>query len=318
MSDSNLNLPDDLFKQLLDESHDGVYFVDKVRIIRYWNKGSELITGYASAEVIGKPCYHDIMCHIDTEGRRTCEGRCPLDIALHAESTGIRRLYIRKKDGKRVPVDVRGTPIREKCTGEVIGAVEIFRDASVYEEAEKEAQLVVKLAGTDPLTGLLNRRQLEIEIEMEVNRARRLKLPVSVLFGDIDNFKLVNDTHGHAYGDRLLRETAKTLQSGVRPYDRISRFGGDEFVLLLPETQLHLGVEIADRLRREVAALNLAVLDNTKAAGHPAISFGLAELHGDETWEDLVNRADQALYKAKKSGRDTVFAAEPLPSNKSI
>ena len=142
--------------------------------------------GYAPGEVIGRPCYRDIMCHIDTEGRRTCEGNCPLDIALHAESTGLRRLYLRDKSGKRVPVDVKGAPIRDQVTGRVIGAVEIFRDATAYEEREKEARVIARLAATDPLTGLLNRRQLEIELELEVSRAQRLKLPLSVLFGDID------------------------------------------------------------------------------------------------------------------------------------
>ena len=307
-TNNHLNLPDDLFKRLLDEIHDGIYFVDTARVIRYWNRGAEVITGYRADDVIGKPCYHDIMCHIDPDGRRTCEGNCPLDIALKDAVTGVRRLYLRKPDGKRVPVDVVGTPIRDQQDGSVIGAVEIFRDASVYEEAERESQVIAKLAATDPLTGLLNRRQLEIETELEVNRARRLGLPLSVLYGDLDHFKLVNDTHGHACGDQLLKDVAQALQSGTRPYDRLSRFGGDEFVLLLPETQLQLGVEIAERLRRAVAAVDLAC-DNPKAAGHPAISFGLAELRADERWEELVNRADQALYKAKKSGRNAVYVS---------
>jgi diguanylate cyclase (GGDEF)-like protein/PAS domain S-box-containing protein len=308
MTDNHLNLPDGLFKQLLDEVHDGIYFVDTARTIRYWNKGAELITGFAPGEVIGRQCYRDVMCHIDDSGRRTCDGSCPLDIAMSADSTELRRLYLKNKDGKRVPVDVKGAPIRDQRSGRVIGAVEIFRDATSYEENETRTRLVSKLAATDPLTGLLNRRQVELETELEVNRALRLKLPVSVLYGDLDHFKQVNDTHGHACGDQLLKDVAKALQAGVRPYDRVSRFGGDEFVLLLPETQLQLGVEIAERVRHAVAAIDLAC-DNPKVAGHPAISFGLAELQGDESWEQLVNRADQALYKAKQSGRNAVFVS---------
>lgn len=307
-TNNHLNLPDDLFKRLLDESHDGVYFVDPARTIRYWNKGAELITGFPAGEVIGRPCYDDIMCHIDTDGRRTCEGSCPLDIALKAESTGIRRLYLKNKLGKRIPVDVVGTPIRDPQSREVIGAVEIFRDVTQYEEIERSTLVIAKLAATDSLTGLLNRRQLEIELELEVSRAHRLKLPLSLLFGDLDDFKGVNDQHGHPCGDQLLKDVARALHVGIRPYDRLSRFGGDEFVLLLPETQLQLGVEIAERLRRAVAAIDLAC-DTPKTAGRPAISFGLAELRGEETWEELVARADRALYQAKRSGRNAVFVS---------
>jgi diguanylate cyclase (GGDEF)-like protein/PAS domain S-box-containing protein len=307
-TNNHLNLPDDLFKRLLDESHDGVYFVDNDRTIRYWNKGAELITGYQAEEVIGRHCYRDIMCHIDPDGRRTCQGSCPLDIAMHAESTGIRRLYLKNKQGKRIPVDVRGTPIREPGSNQVIGAVEIFRDVTVYEEREKAAQIIARLAATDPLTGLLNRRQLEVELELEISRTQRLKLPLSLLYGDLDDFKRINDQHSHACGDQLLKSVVTAMQEGTRPYDRLSRFGGDEFVLLLPETQLQLGVEIAERLRRAVAGIDLAC-DNPRKAGRTSVSFGLAELRAGETSEQLIDRADQALIKAKKSGKNSVFVS---------
>jgi len=305
---NHFDLPADLFKRLLDESRDGIYFVDTDRTIRYWNKGAELIMGYPANEVLGKPCYRDIMCHIDPDGRRTCEGSCPLDIAMHSESTGIRRLYLKNKQGKRIPVDVIGTPIRDQHNGKLIGAVEIFRDATIYEEQEKSSQIIAKLAATDPLTGLLNRRQLELELGLEVSRTQRLKLPLSVLYGDLDNFKRVNDQHGHACGDQLLKSVVTAFKAGTRPYDRLSRFGGDEFVLLLPETQLQLGVEIAERLRRAVAGIDLAC-DDPRSGGRPSISFGLAELSPGETSEQLINRADQALVKAKKSGRNAVFVS---------
>ena len=302
MPDEEMNLPDDLFKRLLDEVHDGIYFVDPARTIRYWNRGAEKITGFAAAEVVGRHCYHDIMCHIDEEGRRTCEGKCPLDIALRAESTGVRRLYVRNKAGMRVPVDVVGTPIHDRDTGEVIGAVEIFRDASAYEEVERAHLVIAKLAATDTLTGLLNRRQMEIELELEVSRCHRLGLPLTVLFGDVDYLKRVNDDHGHACGDDLLRAVARVLQTGTRPYDRVSRFGGDEFVILLPETGIETGSEIAQRLRDGVGEIELSC---RRVAGspRPVISIGLAEMKVGESWADLLNRADEDLYRAKHSRR---------------
>jgi diguanylate cyclase (GGDEF)-like protein/PAS domain S-box-containing protein len=300
-------LPADCYKSLLDQSHDGVNFVDTKRRILYWNQGAERITGYAAAEISGRHCYDGILCHIDDHGARLCEQLCPLLAAIDAEQKSHQRVYLRTKAGKRIPVDAVSSPVYDE-QHTLLGAVQIFRDATLYEESEKQAQVIARLAATDPLTGLLNRRQLEIETELEVNRARRLNLPMSVLYGDLDHFKQVNDTHGHSCGDQLLKDTAAALQSGVRPYDRVSRFGGDEFVLLLPETQVQLGVEIAERLRRAVAAIDLAC-DNPKTAGHPAMSFGLAELRANERWEELVDRADQALYKAKRSGRNAVYVS---------
>ncbi|HTY07902.1 MAG TPA: diguanylate cyclase, partial [Candidatus Edwardsbacteria bacterium] len=273
-------LPQDCYKSLLDQTYDGVNFVDTKRRILYWNKGAEAITGYAMAEIAGRHCYDGIMCHIDDHGVKLCEQLCPLLAAIDVKQRTHKRVYLRTKSGQRIPVDAVSSPVYDE-DHQLLGAVQIFRDASAYEQAEKESQVIAKLAATDPLTGLLNRRQLEVEVELEVNRARRLQLPISVLYGDLDHFKRVNDEHGHACGDQLLQDTARALQSGVRPYDRISRFGGDEFVLLLPETQLQLGVEIAERLRRAVEGIGLAC-EGRSVGRRPSISFGLAELRDGE------------------------------------
>jgi diguanylate cyclase (GGDEF)-like protein/PAS domain S-box-containing protein len=297
-------LPCDFLKTVLEQTNDGIYYVNKDRRILFWNKGAERITGYQASEVIGRLCYDGVMCHIDDNGRRTCQGDCPLDVAISGRGEHRqRRLYLKSKEGRRVPVDVVGTPVHDE-KGELVGALEIFRDATAYEETERSNQVITKLASTDSLTGLFNRRQIEIELELEVKRSRRLGLPISVLYGDVDYFKIVNDTLGHGGGDQVLMGVAQALQKGLRPYDRLARIGGDEFLIVLPETTVELAAEIAERLRRSIETHEYRGLSLTKPA---TMSFGVAELAKDESPEALVARADQALYKAKKSGRNGVF-----------
>jgi diguanylate cyclase (GGDEF)-like protein/putative nucleotidyltransferase with HDIG domain len=160
---------------------------------------------------------------------------------------------------------------------------------------------------TDPLTGLLNRRGFEEAFEMEVERARRLESPLTLLVGDLDRFKMLNDRLGHPAGDRALELLGEALAAGVRRIDRVGRMGGEEFALVLPETDEHEGYILAERLRAKIRA-------NFAADLFPlTISFGVASYptHGATT-AALLKAADQALYTAKEFGRDcsVIYSAE--------
>jgi len=160
---------------------------------------------------------------------------------------------------------------------------------------------------TDPLTGLLNRRGFEEAFELEVERARRLESPLTLLVGDLDRFKMLNDRLGHPAGDRALELLGEALTAGVRRIDRVGRMGGEEFALILPETDEHEGYVLAERLRAKVR-------QNFEADLFPlTISFGVASYptHGATT-AALLKAADQALYTAKEFGRDcsVIFSAE--------
>ena len=162
-------------------------------------------------------------------------------------------------------------------------------------------------AFTDDLTGLANRRRFERQLEREVARTARYGHPFCLLLVDIDRFKEVNDAHGHDAGDEALRRVANAIQSGTRGIDTGARIGGDEFAVILPETDLGRGLEVAERLRAAIRALELP------HAGRLAASVGVAELPtcasgGDE----LRAAADAALYEAKRGGRDRVRAAPAL------
>lgn len=161
----------------------------------------------------------------------------------------------------------------------------------------------------DPLTGLYNRRYLEEILDRETRRAVRAEYELGILMLDLDHFKKFNDTYGHDAGDTVLRETAAFLAKSVRSEDTICRFGGEEFIILLPMADLQTSQARAERIRSKLR--ELTVLHQGHSLGMITISVGVAELpqHGTSP-KELLERADAALYRAKREGRDRVAAAE--------
>ena len=165
-------------------------------------------------------------------------------------------------------------------------------------------------AFTDHLTGLANRRRFERQLEREVERTLRHARPFCLLMLDIDDFKIVNDTQGHEAGDEALRHIAKTLQEGTRGIDLAARIGGEEFAVLLTETDFDRGAEVSERLRAAIEALVIP------AVGHTTASFGVAEFPGSaSTGHELFLAADAAMYEAKRLGRNRVQRAPKLPNS---
>jgi two-component system cell cycle response regulator len=168
-----------------------------------------------------------------------------------------------------------------------------------------------QLVTTDALTGIGNRRRMTAQISAELDRARRFRHPLALLMIDIDHFKNVNDSFGHDAGDRAIVAVAHTLAEGLRGSDCAARFGGEEFVVLMPETGLGVACEAAERLRAQVAALRLEGDDGRPIA--LTVSIGVAAhapQGGPDTPSSLLSRADRALYRAKASGRDLVECAQ--------
>jgi diguanylate cyclase (GGDEF)-like protein len=165
-----------------------------------------------------------------------------------------------------------------------------------------------ELAQVDALTFLPNRRMIVRELQDEVLRAERYNTPFSISVADVDFFKQVNDTHGHIAGDEVLRQVAYQLRDHIRHPDLAGRYGGEEFLILLPNTAAAEAAEQAARLCKYVRETDVHV-NNTIL--NVTISIGVAQFrHGKDTWDSLLNRADNAMYEAKNSGRDRLFVAE--------
>lgn len=202
----------------------------------------------------------------------------------------------RKKDGTVFPVEITARFIQWKGHSVHIAAI---RDITERREAEQELE---RLAITDPLTGLLNRRQFFHESTELFERALNHPYELSILMIDLDHFKEVNDQYGHATGDATLQEVARRLHEYVRPTDIVGRYGGEEFAIVLPRTDMEETRQIADRLIAIIADKPVIVEDDKVSI---TISMGVAGLDENVTsLDELLQRADQALYIAKKEGRN--------------
>ena len=165
---------------------------------------------------------------------------------------------------------------------------------------------------TDSLTGLLNRRGFLEKGAAEIERSRRSRKPFCVVMADADHFKRINDLHGHAAGDRALQLLGDLLRSSLRAQDLVARWGGEEFVLLLPETDTHGATLVAESIRRRVVERPLA---SGELVLPVTLSFGLAEHRPESNLEGTLAHADAALYRAKAEGRDRVVAHRPVPAS---
>jgi len=165
------------------------------------------------------------------------------------------------------------------------------------------------LATVDPLTGLGNRQTMMTQLIGERDRVIRLGQPCCIGLADIDLFKRINDTYGHATGDRVLREVAECLRNAVRPYDILYRYGGEEFLVCLPSANLEVGRLVLERMRLAIA--ELTIVDGDGAPIPVTVTFGLAPLSGDISVEESFECADIALYKGKLAGRNQVVIHTP-------
>jgi two-component system, cell cycle response regulator len=176
------------------------------------------------------------------------------------------------------------------------------------EKLRDNVQLSIEAAITDALTGLHNRRYMESHLGTLVDQAASRGKPISILVLDIDYFKAINDTHGHAAGDDVLQEFSRRLKKAVRGIDLACRYGGEEFVVVMPDTDIGVATMVAERLRRRIASEPFPINQNTRTV-HATISIGIAAmLSCEDKAADIVKRADQALYRAKRDGRNRVVA----------
>lgn len=166
----------------------------------------------------------------------------------------------------------------------------------------REIDVLLQEAETDPLTGLSNRRKIESWLEREFDRALRYERPLSIVLMDIDHFKQVNDTHGHAIGDLVLTSIARRIMRRMRISDHFGRWGGEEFILICPETDTTDAMLVADRMRRTIKQKPM------RKTGIVTASFGVSTYSGQGDYEDLIAEADAYLYVAKQQGRDRTIS----------
>ena len=288
------------YKSLIENIFDGLYLVDRNRCITYWNPVAERITGYRADEVVGRHCRDNILVHVDETGKSLCAHGCPLEVTINDGQLRDAEVFLRHKEGHRVPVWVRTAPLHDTA-GKIIGGAELFTDLSRPNAITAKLQVLEKLSFVDNLTQLANRRFVEMELESRISEKKRYGSPFGVLFVDIDHFKRINDTYGHDIGDRVLATVARTLANNARPSDLVGRWGGEEFVGVLRQLDASGLRSAAERFRRLVAATQCG--EQYLAIG-VTVSIGATMLRDDESAEAVVKRADKLLYRSKAEGRN--------------
>ncbi|ANQ83426.1 PAS/PAC/GGDEF-domain-containing protein [Azoarcus olearius] len=286
----------DLLAQALNVASDPIIVTDRGGAIVFVNQAFERLTGYPADEMLGRTPA------VLRSGAHDAAFYSGLYAAL-ARGRPFRATFTnRRKDGSLFHAEQSIAPLCDG-EGEVTHFVSVSKDLTERIERERALQ---EIASRDPLTGLYNRRAGEQALELQVQAAHAEGTALSLIIGDIDHFKSINDRHGHPAGDRVLAGVGEALRGAVRSRDLAVRWGGEEFVVLVPECGAARALELAERLRSSVAGLQFP------AVGRVTMSLGLATLVAGETAAGLVMRADRALYRAKHGGRDRVETAAAL------
>lgn len=284
---------------------EGVYVLDADGRVTFMNPESERLLGWTQEELLGKNI-HEIIHFQKADGTHIPASECPVLMSIRSNACyRVPEDVFTRKDGTVIPVSFVSTPIVD--AGRVTGSVAAFHDITGRKQAQealrKANELLEYRATTDILTKVYNRLKFNEVLAGEIQRAERHRTSLSVIMFDIDHFKRINDTYGHHAGDSVLVETAELITSHMRKYDSFARWGGEEFIILAPETGLDQAVQLAERLRTSMEGFNFSV------AGRVTCSFGVAEMVTGDGLDSLTRRVDEAMYKAKNSGRNKVVAA---------
>lgn len=283
-----------LLARALNATQDGVMIADKQAEILFVNQAFEDLTGYSIEEAQGSPP------RFLQPGERVPAFYDHLRDALAHEESSQATVANRRKDGRICHVAQTITPLKDE-SGTAQHYVGIMKDVT---ELVVRAQELRHQARHDALTGLLNRRAGEQQLQICHFAAKTEYRDYALILADIDRFKSINDRFGHEEGDRVLRRCAALLSRKVRSGDALIRWGGEEFLIVLPDCKLEAAHELAERIRASMAGEQDAV------AGTVTLSFGVAAWQPAESSSTLLRRTDQALYRAKASGRNQVIVAQ--------
>ncbi len=291
-------------QQLMSSLGEGVFGIDHDGRLTLINQAALDLLGYSREEDLLGLNAHELMHSRRPDGRPYPETECPINHVLQTEEPlkAWRDTFFRA-DGKPLAVESYATII-QGLFNETKGVVVVFREITRQLAIEAELE---HAANHDRLTGAFNRHFFDRLVEKECARSARRGEPLSLLILDIDHFKRINDEHGHLVGDEVLKQLVKHIAERVRQTDVLTRWGGEEFALLLPDTSLEGARELAESLRASIEAAELV-------DGLPklTISLGGTRIRTDESPKVSFRRADEALYKAKDSGRNRVCMAQPL------
>ena len=318
-------------RAITDAAHDAILMMGPQGAITYWNPAATAILGYRAEEALGQNLHRllapERFHHLYRQAFAGCRNPgqgAPIDKTVE--------LVARRKDGREIVIELSLAAIAPRDGWNSVG---ILRDITArkqdeerlrqseqrYRELAEELeqrvqertaelsaanQELTRLAATDGLTGASNRRRFQEMLGGEMARAQRYGSPLSLVMFDVDHFKAINDRHGHQAGDRVLVELAARVRDHLRVSDHLARWGGEEFMILLPQIDRDGALWLAEKLRSQIASAPFG------EAGQVTSSFGVAEYNAGETADACLRRLDAALHAAKTAGRNRVHLGKPV------
>jgi len=299
--EQTLEIVRERYAAVVETAYDGIITIDQDQNIKMLNDSARDIFGIGSEQVLG-----DNLSRFIPQQFREAHGqyvnsfrKSPVNVRPMQVRTPVRAL---RSDGSEIDIEVTISKIKVRNEIEMTAVV---RDIS---ERTRLIEQLQKAATHDSLTGIFNRRHGAAILNNEIQRCGRFSHALSVAMIDLDHFKEVNDTYGHAYGDLVLNSVVETISKSLRDADTLCRWGGEEFLVVLPETTVNNALLWAERARNEIESK--AIIFSREQAVSITASFGLATLSSDDaTADELLKRADDALYRVKNSGRNQVIIA---------
>lgn len=296
-----------LYRSLFEQSSDAIFILqgegpDAGKILSA-NKSACLMHGYTTEEMLR-------LSIVDLDTPESAK-KAPKHIKhiLDREITKLEVMH-RKKDGTVFPIEVSAGPLKPGNQKLILA---IDRDISKRKQAEEERNKLIKelehTSQTDGLTGLLNRQHLNKRLSEEISRAKRYGNPLSLIMFDIDNFKKINDKYGHIAGDKILQKIASVLKETLRDTDIAGRFGGDEFIIILVQTDINVGMQVAERIHSRIEQARITPKKEQSISF--TISIGICQYNkGIKSLEDFIAKVDEGLYRAKHTGYNKICKAK--------
>ncbi len=293
------------FRSLSASAQDAFIMMDAQGKISYWNPAAERVFGYRSKEALGRDLHkllapereNNIFKKNFSAFQRTGMGG---GIGKTLEFVALR------KDQTEFPIELSLSALKLQGEWHSFGIVRDISDRKRAEAHLRESEKRYKeLSITDGLTKLYNSRHFHTNVQLEMERANRYHRALALLMIDIDNFKRFNDTYGHQAGDKALFKTGAVIRSALREADTGYRYGGEEFAVILPETVGPGAVQVAERIRQDIADMPISLKSETSLS--ITVSLGVSELQANDNLSQFIRRADENLYAAKTEGKNRVI-----------
>jgi diguanylate cyclase (GGDEF)-like protein/PAS domain S-box-containing protein len=300
------------YRSVIAALFEGVILIDANGAFQAANPSAERILGLTVDQLVGRTTFDPRWQAVHEDGSPFPGDMHPASVTLQTgEPCHNRIMGVYKPDGRLAWLSINSQALYRPSDARPYAVVTSFADITERRRAEEELKVLQaqlrEEAIRDPLTGLYNRRYLEETLRRELVRAGRSGHPLTILMGDIDYFKKLNDSYGHQAGDKVLQALGGLLRHHARSSDIPCRYGGEEFILVLPDMPLEAARQRAESIRRDFADLHIA-FGGAQLAATLSIGVSVHPGHG-KTADELIRSADQALYEAKQSGRNSVCSA---------